>query len=150
VATRAGQVAMGSASSTYTMAGINSSASRAAQQGALSLVTSDAAGNLATATIDLTELGTLGTRMTRVEGRLDAVSRQANGGIAAAMALAGTTIPGDMKVAVSFNLSTYRGEQGFSGAAVAKIDDHVWVSGGFAGSTVKGSTGGRVGMTFGW
>jgi hypothetical protein len=66
------------------------------------------------------------------------------------MALAGTTIPGDMNVAVSFNLSTYRGEQGFSGAAVAKVDDHVWLSGGFAGSTVKGSTGGRVGMTFGW
>ena len=33
---------------------------------------------------------------------------------------------------------------------VARVTDNVWASGGFAGSTVKGSTGGRVGVTFGW
>ena len=76
--------------------------------------------------------------------------RQADGGIAAAMALGGTLMPPDANFALSFNLATYRGQQGFSGSAVARLSERVWVSGGFAGSTVKGSTGGRVGMTFGW
>jgi hypothetical protein len=96
-------------------------------------------------------------RLGEIDARIDALSetsdrrfRQANGGIAAALALGGTVMPPDSRVAVSFNLATYRGEQGFSGAVVARVTDHVWVSGGFAGSTVKGSTGGRAGVTFGW
>ncbi|UIJ46258.1 YadA C-terminal domain-containing protein [Sphingomonas cannabina] len=59
-------------------------------------------------------------------------------------------MPPDSRLALSFNLATYRGEQGFSGAAIARVTDHVWVSGGIARSSVKGSTGGRMGMTFGW
>ena len=66
------------------------------------------------------------------------------------MALGGTLIPPNAEFAVSFNLATYRGEQGFSGSAVARVTDNVWISGGVAGSTVQGSTGGRVGVTFGW
>lgn len=66
------------------------------------------------------------------------------------MALGGTVIPPDASFSLSVNLATYRGEQGFSAAAVARLDDRVWLSGGIAGSTVKGSTGGRVGVTFGW
>lgn len=76
--------------------------------------------------------------------------RQTNGGVAAAMALGGTIMPGDAKLAISFNLATYRGEQGFSTAVTAKASDHVYVSAGFTGSTVKGSTGARVGMTLAW
>lgn len=76
--------------------------------------------------------------------------RQANGGIAAAMAMGGTIMPSDAKLAISFNLSTYRGEQGFSTAVTAKASDHVYFNAGFAGSTVKGSTGARVGMTLAW
>ena len=59
-------------------------------------------------------------------------------------------MPPDSTFAASFNLATYRGEQGFSAAAVARVTDHVWVSGGVAGSTVRGSTGGRAGVTFAW
>lgn len=102
----------------------------------------------------------LETRTTLIEGRVGALeqgtvvlarrARQAEGGIAAAMALGGTVMPPNTTFAVSFNLATYRGEQGFAGSAVARVSDHVWVSGGFAGSTVKGSTGGRAGVTFGW
>jgi hypothetical protein len=76
--------------------------------------------------------------------------RRADAGIAAAMAMGGTIMPPNSTFAISFNLATYRGQQGFSGAAVARVTDHAWVSGGFAGSTVKGSAGGRVGVTFGW
>lgn len=77
-------------------------------------------------------------------------NRNANGGIAAAMAMGGTIMPADAKFAVSFNLATYRGEQGFSGAATVRVSNHVYISGGFAGSTVKGSTGARAGMTLAW
>jgi autotransporter adhesin len=162
--TRAGQVAIGNAASTTTLAGIVSSASLAAQTGALRLVTTDGLGNLAVSALDIGTLNGLGARTGALESRATALesqaaalnartqqqAQQANGGVAAAMALGGMIMPPDMKVAVSFNLATYRGEQGFSGAAVAKVGEKVWVSGGFAGSTVKGSTGGRAGVTFGW
>ncbi len=127
------------------------------QSGAVSLVTSDLAGNLGTSTIDLTQLEGMGNRVGFLESRADALDRglaqfsnQADGGIAAAMALGGTLLPPDSTMAVSFNLSTYRGQQGFSAAAVARVTDQIWVSGGIAGSTVKGSTGGRAGVTFGF
>jgi trimeric autotransporter adhesin len=46
-ATRANQMAVGTATNTYTTAGITSNASRAAQEGPLQVVTTDAKGNLA-------------------------------------------------------------------------------------------------------
>lgn len=156
-AARDGQIALGGTAATYTLAGLASDASRAAQQGAVSLVTTDMAGNLATADLDLAELQGLGGRVDALEGQVVALTgtigqgfRRANAGIAAAMALGGTVMPPDSRFAVSFNIATYRGQQGFSGAVVARVTDHVWVSGGFAGSTVRGSTGGRAGVTFGW
>ncbi|MEQ1497390.1 MAG: YadA-like family protein [Novosphingobium sp.] len=76
--------------------------------------------------------------------------RQNEAGIAAAMALGGTIMPADANLAISFNLATYRGEQGFSTAVTARASDHVYVSAGFSGSSVKGSTGARVGMTLAW
>src|SRR5262249_42098903 len=47
--TRINQVAIGTGSNTYTLAGINSAASLAAQSGTLKVVTTDAAGNLPSA-----------------------------------------------------------------------------------------------------
>lgn len=96
---------------------------------------------------DLT--GQFSTISTQIEG-LGRRAREADGGIAAAMALGGTMLLPDTSVSVSFNLATYRGEQGFSGAVVAKVRENIWVSGGIGGSTVKRSTGGRVGISFGW
>jgi trimeric autotransporter adhesin len=85
-----------------------------------------------------------------LEDQLTLNNRQNNGGIAAAMALGGAVIVPDSNVSMSFNLSTYRGQQGFSGSVIGRVSEKVYVSGGFAGSTVKGSTGGRVGVTFGF
>jgi trimeric autotransporter adhesin len=82
--------------------------------------------------------------------RVESNRREANAGIAAAMAMGGTIMPADANVAMSFNLATYRGQQGFSGVFVAKASEHVYINAGVAGSTVKGSTGGRVGVTFAW
>lgn len=55
-ATRAGQVAIGWEVNTYTLAGINSFESKNAQGGTKYLVTSDAAGNLATASVNIDEI----------------------------------------------------------------------------------------------
>jgi autotransporter adhesin len=149
-ATRDNQVAVGTSLSTYTFSGLASAASNAAQSGALRLVTTDMAGNLGTAELDIAMLQSLGGRVGSLEIGLNDAARRANGGTAAAMALGGTVMPPNTTFAVSFNLATYRGEQGFSGSAVARVTDRVWVSGGIAGSTVKGSTGARAGITFGW
>ena len=81
---------------------------------------------------------------------LQAKSREANGGIAAAMAMGGTQLPANAKFAVSLDVSTYRGEQGFSAGFALRAPDNITISGGLAGSTVKDSAGGRVGMTFAW
>ncbi|MES0030996.1 YadA-like family protein [Mesorhizobium sp. M0040] len=54
--TRANQVAIGDSDATYTLAGVNSQASKDAQSGPKYLVTSDAAGNLATASVNIDEL----------------------------------------------------------------------------------------------
>ena len=77
-------------------------------------------------------------------------TNRSHGGTQGVYRHASDTTGTDMSFAVSFNLATYRGQQGFSGAAVAKVGQRAWFSGGIAGSTVKGSTGGRVGVTFGW
>ncbi|WP_157219829.1 hypothetical protein [Flavisphingomonas formosensis] len=75
--------------------------------------------------------------------------RRANGGIAAAVALGGTMVVPDSVVSISFNLATFRGEQGFSGSIVGQIAPKVYVQAGIGGSTVRGTTTGRVGITFG-
>ena len=97
------------------------------------------------------------SRITALEASQSALGQQvstnnaaANGGIAAAMALGGTIIPSDAHFALSFNLATYRGQQGFSGSAVIRVSEKVYFNAGVAGSTVKGSTGGRAGVTFAW
>lgn len=91
----------------------------------------------------------LDSRLGVLSDTTDRGFRRANAGIATALALGGTMIVPDSTVSVSFNLATYRGEQGFSGALVVQAAPKVYISGGFAGSTVKGSTGGRVGVAFG-
>jgi autotransporter adhesin len=57
--TRAKQVVLGSVDSTYTLAGITSQASTAAQAGPTYLVTTDSAGNLAASTFDVATLQNL-------------------------------------------------------------------------------------------
>jgi hypothetical protein len=88
----------------------------------------------------------------RVDGlsfRLDEVNKQTRAGIAASMALGGTMVVPDSNFSFNFNAAAYRGEGGFSGSVVARVASRVYVSGGVAGSTAKGSTGGRVGVAFG-
>jgi hypothetical protein len=75
--------------------------------------------------------------------------REANAGIAAAVALGGTMIVPDSAVSMSFNLATYRGQQGFSGSLVGRLSQRIYVNAGVGASTMRGSTTGRVGISFG-
>lgn len=96
------------------------------------------------------QFAALSAQVSDLSFRLDEVSRSTTGGIAAAMALGGTMIVPDSTVSVSFNASTYRGEQGFSGAVAARLGEKVYISGSVTGSTVAKTTGGRVGVAFGF
>ncbi|HVY19814.1 MAG TPA: YadA-like family protein [Bauldia sp.] len=66
VATIAGQQMFGTPDNTYTFAGINSQASKDAQSGSTYFVTSDASGNLATTSMDLSPLTGLGSQIKTV------------------------------------------------------------------------------------
>lgn len=92
----------------------------------------------------------LQTGQTALSNQIVTNNNAANGGIAAAMAIGGNFIPQDAKFTLSFNLATYRGEQGFSGSAIVKVSDKVCVNAGVAAPTVKGSNGARAGVTLAW
>ncbi|TCJ32185.1 hypothetical protein E0504_44430 [Parafrankia sp. BMG5.11] len=164
--TAANQVTLGATGSSVRIGDI--AASTAAQSGPVQAVTVDANGTLGrqavATTAALNEVSTrmisalavtdsqfadLSNRVGNLENRLDAMSGEMRGGIAAAMALGGTMVAPDSTISMSFNLATYRGEQGYSGAIVGRVAPRVYVSAGVAGSTAKSSTGGRVGVTFG-
>ncbi|MFC4294006.1 hypothetical protein ACFO0A_02910 [Novosphingobium tardum] len=167
VTTAANQVTLGGAGSSVRLGDL--AASTAAQAGPTYAVTVDAQGTLGrqqvitTASLNRvqTELvsalavtdqqfADLSGRVDLLGGRLDAMEKDARGGIAAAMALGGTMVVPDSSVSLSFNVATYRGQQGFSGALVARVSRKVYVSSGFAGSTAERSTGGRVGLAIGF
>ena len=86
----------------------------------------------------------------RLCGRLRWGLEKADAGIAAAMAMGGAVIVPDSNVSLNFNLSTYRGQQGFAGSIAGRVAPKIYITAGVAGSTRKGSTGGRVGMAIGF
>jgi hypothetical protein len=103
------------------------------------------------------QFSALSGRVATLEGRVDAMEFELGrldtaqrGGIAAAMAFGGTMVVPDSTISFSLNASTYQGEQGFSGAVTARVGERVYISGGVAGSTAKNTTGGRVGVAFGF
>lgn len=65
--TRDYQVMIGNGDNTYTLAGVNSQASKAAQTGTTYIVTTDGNGNLATSTFNLATLENLPSRVTQTE-----------------------------------------------------------------------------------
>ena len=116
-------------------------------------VRSVASTSFPTQSVTMAEIDELSARVGTLEGQVADLGydlKRANGGIAAAMALGGTMMPPDTNVALSANVATFRGEQGFSVSGVARVGRKVWINGGIAGSTAKGSTGARAGATIGW
>lgn len=120
VASRPRQVAIGTAASTYTLPGLTSAASRAAQSGPTQVVTTDAAGNLAALPVDIAAL----------DQRIDGVAayardgrREARQGVAAAMAMTAAAMPSRPgKTSWSGNTATYKGEWAAGFAVAHRLD----------------------------
>ncbi|WP_407528972.1 adhesin [Methylobacterium oryzisoli] len=118
--TRADQVAIGTAGQTYTLAGVTSAQSRAAQTGPTRFLTSDASGNLATSTVGPGDIGALDGRVSNLEAGLGAIGRyayasriEARRGIAAVAATAPVVMPSAPgKTTLTVKASSYRGEVG--------------------------------------
>lgn len=123
--TQANQVAIGNAANTYTLAGVASQASAAAQSGATNFVTTDASGNLAASAYGPSTIAGLGNRIDSVqsqvnnlEAKTDAVQRyaiqtrkEARQGVAMAIAMATAPMPSAPgKTTWATNGATYRGE----------------------------------------
>ncbi|MDP4024985.1 hypothetical protein Q8W71_20360 [Methylobacterium sp. NEAU 140] len=123
--TQANQVAIGNAANTYTLAGITSQASAAAQSGATQFVTTDANGNLAASAYGPSTIAGLGNRIDSIQGQVnnleaktDAVQRyaiqtrkEARQGVAMALAMATAPMPSAPgRTTWATNAATYRGE----------------------------------------
>uniref|UniRef100_UPI0024DE2708 YadA-like family protein n=1 Tax=Parerythrobacter aestuarii TaxID=3020909 RepID=UPI0024DE2708 len=172
--TAANQVTLGGTGSSVRIGDV--AASTAAQSGPVEAVTVDGNGVLGTtavasaaavrdvqaglgylAAVSDQQFSALSGRVSGLENgfanvnfRLDELDESTSGGIAAAMAFGGTMIVPESNVSVSVNASTYQGEQGFAGTVTARVAPKVYVSAGVAGSTARNSTGGRVGVAFGF
>jgi hypothetical protein len=129
--TRDNQQVFGTASNTYTMPGIASGASTAAQSGQLSLVTTDGAGNLAADADLYDQIG------------------QNREGVAMAMALSNFWVPYNKKVAAGIAVGTWDGTWALGANVGGQIASGVHVTGGVAVSE-SGIVGGRAGGVFSW
>jgi autotransporter adhesin len=157
--TRANQIAVGNGGNTYTLAGINSAASLAAQTGAVRVVTADAAGNLATANITIPDVGGLTNQVSALDGRVGALEssvlrlrrdmQRSFEGTALAMAMAGAVLPAGKNYALSGGWGTYRGENAFAASGVARLTDNLYAQAAI-GLGMKGGVGGRLGLTLAW
>ncbi|WP_132254286.1 hypothetical protein [Methylobacterium segetis] len=131
--TRAGQVAVGSERSTYTLAGLGTAASRAAQTGATRFVTADANGNLALAESGpanlaglQNQIGALGAQINGLGQYAAASRREARQGIAAAMASTAASMPSQPgRTTWALNGATFRGEWAGGLALAHRLDTSI-------------------------
>jgi autotransporter adhesin len=152
-ATRDNQQVFGTATNTYTMSGIASSASKTAQTGPVQLVTSDAGGNLATSTLAGLGLASA-TDVSGINSRLDGLTDRSNRaytGVAMAFAMAGvpTVLPNE-RFAVMANWGTFQGTSGLAFNAAARITNNVQFNAGLGYGPNQGIVGGRAGIRVGW
>jgi hypothetical protein len=160
-------VVIGNTQNTYTLAGLPSAASRAAQTGSTNFVTSDAGGNLALSDFGPANIATLNNQVASLDGRVGSLESRVGGleanvaslhrglqrsyeGTAIALAMAGVTLPNDKNFAISGNWGTFRGENGFAATAVARITNNLYAHGGVGFGADHNSVGGRAGVTFAW
>lgn len=145
-ATRANQQVFGTASNTYTLPGLPSAASTAAQSGPTQLVTTDAAGNLGT--ISIPSIGTASATDLVV---LSQKIRKAFTGVAMAFAVSGapTVLPNE-KFVLSANWGTFQGENGAALSGAVRIYHNVQLQGSFAYGFRENMAGGHAGLRFGF
>jgi autotransporter adhesin len=159
-ATRANQQVFGTASNTYTMSGINSPTSTAAQTGSTQIVTSDAGGNLATNSLaglgiaSIADISAINSQLGGINARLDNLSVRSDKaftGVAMAFAMAGVpTLMPNERFAVSMNWGTFQGSNGLALNAAYRLEDRVQLNAGFAYGANQNQFGGRAGVRVGW
>jgi hypothetical protein len=160
--TRANQQSFGTASNTYTMAGITSSASKTAQGAPTHLVTANASGDLAAHTFaelglvtsgDLSNFATQGD-LNIINNRLNALSGRTDkalSGVAMAFAMAGVPELSPVeRFALMGNWGTFQGENGLAMNAALRLATNVQLNGGVAWGLNEDVAGGRVGVRVGW
>lgn len=157
VATRANQQVLGTTSNTYTTPGITSAASRAAQSGPTQIVTSDAGGNLATATpadlglASMGDINAINSQLGTINARLDDLSSRSNraySGVAMAMALTGGYLPEHKKFAIAVNYGTFERQNAAALSSYFRLNETVVLSGGLSYGFEQRQFGGRAGMLF--
>ncbi|HET6322071.1 MAG TPA: hypothetical protein VFF87_08480, partial [Hyphomicrobium sp.] len=153
------QVAVGQSSNTYTFGGISSDASRAAQSGPVSIVTSDAAGNLATHRASDLGLATSGD-IAAINSQIGGLQRRDNElaeGIAIALALSQPIFQGNQTFAARVGWGNFDGSNAL-GLSLAGVLDRggfgkgtsVVIDGGIGYGTAEGTVAGKAGITFGF
>jgi len=144
--TRNNQVMIGTASDTYTMPGIASAASRAAQSGATRVLTTDASGNIAASDIDLNQMS---ADISELRGATSELRKESRQGIAAAMAMTAAPTPSAPgKTAWATNVAAFKGEMATSFALAHTFDTSYPVTfNASLGYAPGGSAGVRMGLS---
>jgi len=152
IATRANQQVLGTATNTYTLPGVASAASKAAQSGPTQFVTTDATGNLEPRQLRLglgsaSDIGTLGVRLDQLSHK----TSKAFTGVAMAFAMAGvpTVLPNE-KFVLSTNWGTFQGENGAALSGAIRIYRNMQLHGSFAYGFRENMAGGQAGLRFGF
>jgi hypothetical protein len=151
--TRANQVAVGTAANTYTLAGVTSAASTAAQTGPTKVVTTDAFGNLAAASFTPQDISTLQSNVGILQQDVSILQqqmKQAFEGTAIAIAMGGASLPADKRFAISTNWGNFRGQNAVGVAAQFRLTDYAVANLGVGGGFAQGGIGSRAGVTFAW
>lgn len=121
--TRNDQVAIGTDNSTYTLAGVASAASTAAQSGPTYLLTTDMEGNLAASTISGKQIQDTIVGLHRLSGEIDETRTEARQGIAAAIAMANAPMPSQVgKTSWATNVGHFKGSTAFGGSLTHRFD----------------------------
>jgi len=138
--TRVNQIALGTAANTYTAAGITSAASTAAQGAVVGVITTDAAGNLAS------DGGALQNQINQgqkaIEGNVE--------GIAMAFALNTPYVPADKKYALNVNFGAFKHKTAFASSFGVRVSPNTQFDAGMTVGLDSGEVGGRVGLSFSW
>lgn len=144
--TRSNQIVLGTATNTYTMPGVTSAASQAAQVGPTQVMTTDAYGNIASVNVDLNQMSSDISGLRRSTAELRKESRQ---GIAAAMAMSSAPTPSTPgKTAWATNVATFKGEMATSFSLAHRFDTAIPVSfNASVGYAPGGAAGVRMGMS---
>jgi hypothetical protein len=150
---------LGTTSNTYTVPGITSAASLAAQSGPVLFVTSDASGNLATAASVFDpgpifdELAGLADQIAGLDERADEIEA----GVAIAMALEDPDLAGTESFGIKLNYGNFEGADAL-GLTVAGVlarnvlgaRNRLTLSGGVGWGLEESTIGGRVGAQLTW